>query len=166
MRAHRGVAAPASALGLAALLAILLAACASLGPRIAPPKVSVDEVRLARIDGADAWFEASVTLTNPNAREVAVDGLDAALTLEGERVATFALAAPVVLPPGGAVPARITARAGFDALLRGIAHAMRAGAPGGAPMLRYEFTGDARLAGGLMVPFRRSGQLGTRAPRT
>ena len=164
MRAHgpggRSTAAgPAPALLVA--LACLLGACAALAPRIEPPSVSVNDVVLERIEGAQAWFAASVTLVNPNARAIAVEALEATLALEGEPVATFALAQPVTLPAHGAVPARITARTGFDALLRGVASAMRHGTGAPAPMLRYDLSGQARLAGGLALPFHRSGEIGS-----
>ena len=147
---------------LLAALACLLGACAAVTPRIDPPSVSVNEVVLERIEGAQAWFAASVTLVNPNPRAIAVEALEATLALEGEPVATFALAQPVILPARGAVPARISARTGFDALLRGVASAMRNGAGAPAPILRYELSGQARLAGGLAVPFHRSGEIGSR----
>jgi hypothetical protein len=56
----------------------------------------------------------------------------------------------------------------MDALLHAVANAMRrmAGAtPGTPPTLRYEIAGTARLATGLQVPFRRSGELGTRSAK-
>ena len=152
-----------------AALIVLLAACANFGPRIAPPTVTVTDVRLDRIEGANAWFVAAVTLDNPNDREVAVQSLDATLAIEGETVATAALAAPVTLPANGSAPAEIAARTGVDAILRAVANAMRrigSGAPMGAsPSLHYTLEGSAKLANGLLVPFRRSGELGSRPAR-
>jgi LEA14-like dessication related protein len=149
-------------------LALLVAACAAFGPRVAPPTVTVDDVRLDRIEGAQAWFVAAVTLDNPNEREIAVESLDATLSIEGEAVATATLAAPVTLAAKGTAPAEIAARTGVDAILRAVANAMRrmgtgAGTP--SPSLRYALEGNARLAGGLQVPFRRTGELGSRPAR-
>jgi hypothetical protein len=147
------------------LAALALAACAAFGPRIAPPTVSVDDVRLDRLEGANAWFAAGVTLANPNPRDITVEALDATLALEGEPVATFALAAPVTVAAHATAPATITARTGMDALLRGVANAMRRGVAAPTPVLRYQLTGTARLAGGLAVPFRREGEIGARPGR-
>ncbi|HSV19677.1 MAG TPA: LEA type 2 family protein [Casimicrobiaceae bacterium] len=153
---------------LAGVPAIVLAACANFGPRVAPPTVTVNDVRLDRIEGAQAWFVAGVTLDNPNEREIAVESLDATLSIEGEAVATASLAAPVTLPAKGSAPAEIAARTGVDAILRAVASAMRRMGTGGgtpSPSLRYALEGSARLAGGLAVPFRRTGELGSRPAR-
>jgi hypothetical protein len=63
--------------------------------------VTVTDVRLDRIESVDAYFVAGVLLTNPNAREIAVEALDGTLAVEGETVATAALSAPVRVPAGG-----------------------------------------------------------------
>ena len=151
-------------------LALAAAGCASFGPRIEPPTVTVLDVRLDRLESADAWFVANVELSNPNDREVALDALDATLTIEEQPVANAALVRPVTLPPLGKANAEIAARTGVDHLLRAIASAMRRlGSDRGpilAPSLRYSLEGTARLQGGLRVPFRRSGELGARPGRT
>jgi LEA14-like dessication related protein len=149
------------------LVAIVLAvaSCATFGPRLAPPTVTVNDVALESLDGLQARFVAAVTLANPNDREVAVDALDATLSIEGEPVATANLVAPVTLPANGTADARIVARTGIDAILRAVAAAMRRlGTPGAplttSPALHYVIEGTARFGGGLRVPFRRSGELG------
>jgi LEA14-like dessication related protein len=145
------------------LAGVALAGCAALGPRIEPPAVTVEGVRLARMEAIDAWFVAAVRLTNPNDRDITVEHLDASLRIEGEPVATAALVAPVTVPAHGSAPASIGARTGMDAVLRGIAAAMRRNTGSSlAPALRYELAGEAKLAGGLMVPFRRTGEVGGR----
>ena len=153
---------------LSAALLLFVAGCAAFGPRIEPPKVNVTDVRLDRIEGADAWFVARVVLDNPNDREIAVASLDATLAIEGETVATAALTAPVTLPAKGSAPAEIAARTGVDAILRAVAAAMlRGGGPGeiGSPSLHYALEGQAKLSNGLQVPFRRTGELGSRPAR-
>ena len=142
---------------------MLLAACAALEPRLAAPTVTVMEVRVLQLDGAQAVFGAIVELTNPNPTNVEIQGLDAALTIEDEPVATAALVSPVRVPAGGTAMAELSARAGVDALMRGAAAAMRRGAvapPGRAPTLRYAIDGVAVFNGGLRVPFQRGGELG------
>ena len=148
-----------------AVVACMLAACAALGPRIDAPRVTVVDVRLDRLEGADAWFVASVELFNPNDRPVSVETIDATLSIEDQTVAAARLAAPVTLAAGGTSSAEVVAHTGMDAVLRAVASAMRrmaGAAPGSPPTLRYEIAGTARLAGGLQVPFHRGGELGTR----
>jgi LEA14-like dessication related protein len=142
-----------------------LAGCAAFGPHIEAPRVSVVSVRLDRIQGPDAWFVASVELANPNPRTIAVDAIDANLSIEDQTVATASLTAPVEIAANGTASAEVAARTGMDAVLHAVANAMRrmsGAAPGSPTTLRYEISGTARLAGGLQVPFRRSGELGTR----
>jgi len=127
-----------------------------------PPTLTIDDVRLDRVESLNAVFVAGATLTNPNARELAVDALDATLTIEGEKVASAMLAAPVVLPANGQAHAEIVARTGIDAVLRAVASAMTRPSGSGtrpSPSLRYELAGEAKLASGLRVPFRRSGEV-------
>ena len=147
------------------LLTATLAACASLGPRITPPIVTVTDVRLDRIESVDAYFVAAVQLANPNPQDIAVDTLDGTLAIEGEIVASAALSAPVRVPANGSASAEVVARTGVDAILRAVANAMRrlgAAPPGASPTLHYALEGRARLANGVEVPFRRNGELGSR----
>jgi LEA14-like dessication related protein len=154
-----------------AVLCMLLTACAAMGPRLASPKVSVMEVRVLQLDGAQAVLGATVELMNPNPTDVEIQGLDAALTIEDEPIATAVLVSPVRVRAGGAATAELSARAGVDALMRAAAAAMRRGAvvpPGRAPTLRYAIDGVALFNGGLRVPFHRGGELGlsgSAAPR-
>ena len=146
-----------------AAVCLLLAACAAMGPRLASPKVTVMEVRVLKLDGAQVVLGASVELSNPNPTDVDIQGLDAALTIEDEPVATAALVSPVRVPAGGTATAELSATTGVDALMRAAAIAIRRGAvtpPGRAPTLRYAIEGIALFNGGLRVPFRRGGELG------
>jgi hypothetical protein len=148
--------------------ACALAACAALGPRITPPTITVTDMRLDRIESVDAYFVAGIELANPNPQEIAVETLDGTLAIEGETVATAALSAPVRVPAGGTASAEVVARTGVDAILRAVANAMRrlgAAPPGTSPTLHYALEGQARLANGVQVPFRRSGELGSRPSR-
>jgi hypothetical protein len=152
----------------AVILALVLAACASLALRN-PPRIEVVGVALDRVEGADAFFRVDLLLTNRLAEDVVVDELQGKLSIEGENIAQAALAnAPVRIPANGSAPAEMTAHTGMDAVLRAVAQAMRSGAtilaPGARPVLHYRIEGSARLAGGARFPFTRSGELGERQP--
>jgi len=145
--------------------ALLLAgACAGLGQRLDPPKVTVVSVRLDRVQDAQAFFGITLELANPNPSVLTVDALDAAVAIEGEVVATAQLAAPVRVPASGSAEATLVAQTGVDALVHAAIAAMRRGAvtsPGHAPTLRYAIEGSARFNGGLAVPFEKRGEFGT-----
>jgi hypothetical protein len=148
--------------------ALIVAACASLTLRD-PPRIDVVGVRLDRVEGPDAYFSVDVMLTNPAAEEVVIGALQGTFAIEGENVAEAALVgAPVRVPGNGTASAELTARTGMDAVLRAIAAAMRRGAtivaPGASAVLHYTIEGSATLAGGMRVPFRRTGQIGEHRP--
>jgi hypothetical protein len=154
---------PASRLALAAM-ALMLAACATVALRN-PPRIDIDAVALDHVVGPDAYFTIDLTLTNRVDQPIAIDALDAKLSIEGEQIAQAKLAnGPVHLDANGTANAQMTARTGMDAILRAIAAAMRRGAtllaPGARPVLHYTLEGSATLAGGGRFPFSKSGELG------
>ena len=59
------------------VLAIALLASCAAAPRLVAPRVAVDSVRLDRIAGGEARFDVVLLLTNPNARELSVETIDA-----------------------------------------------------------------------------------------
>lgn len=159
---RKAVSSPARWLAIAA--ASLLAACATLAPGH-PPRIEVVGVSLDRVVGADAFFSVSVTVANPDDREVVVDALDARLSIEGQPVANGELKAPVRVPAHGSAEAQFAARAAMDSVLLAVAKAMQRGAAAnppaaGPPSLHYAIEGRARFAGGATLPFSRSGDMG------
>lgn len=146
-----------------AAAALLVAACASLGVPLQPPKVSVQSVRLDRVQDAQAFFGITVTLANPNATPVDVQAVNVGVAIEGEVVATAQLAKPVRVPANGTADGELLAQTGVDVLVHAAIAAMRRGvpiAPGRPPTLRYTIEGSAVFNGGLTVPFSRSGEIG------
>ena len=169
----RCVAAAASASsrasGCVARRRVRAASCATFGPRID----AADGHRQRRRARAPrrlrrARSSRAVTLTNPNEREVAVDALDATLSIEGEPVGDGARSStPVTLPANGTADAQIVARTGVDAILRAVAarhatprHTGSAGF-GAAPRCATSLDGTARARGRLgdAVPAQRRARL-------
>ena len=159
---------PGRRTALVTLAAIVLAACAT--PRLTTPRITVSAVNVDRITAAEANFTVALDLVNPNDRELAVDAIDAVLTIEGVPVGNAVLASPVRLPALGSAAAMLKARAGLPAVLRiGAEIAGRADAQrvsGGTTSVRFAVSGTAVLAGGLTIPFSRQGEirLGTAKP--
>ena len=149
------------------LSAAVLAACAD-APRLEMPRVSVDSVRLERMTGAEATIVVTLNLSNPNAREIAVDAIDANVTVEDIPVGSATLKAPVRLPANGEATATLQARAGLAVVL-GLAadiaqRAQEQRGTGQATRVRYAVSGTATLEGGLPIPFSRSGDFRIGAP--
>jgi LEA14-like dessication related protein len=145
-----------------------LAACATL-PLAHPPKIDVVGVGLDRVVGPDAYFSVVVSVSNPDDREVAIDALDATLSIEGQKIAQAELKTPVRVPAHASATAELTAHAGMDAVLLAVAKAMQLGMRGGptgsVPSLHYAIDGRARVNGGASVPFSKSGDVGKQAPK-
>jgi LEA14-like dessication related protein len=146
-----------------------LAACADT-PRLEAPRVSVESVRLERITGTEARFDVNLSLSNPNAREIAVDAIDANVTIDDVPVGSATLKSPLRLPASGNATTTLQARAGLSAVLRIAADfAQRAQdqkSTGQATNVRYSVSGTATLDGGWSIPFSRSGEFRMGAPAT
>jgi LEA14-like dessication related protein len=139
----------------------LLASCAA-APRLVSPRVAVEGVRLERITGGEARFDVILRLDNPNPRELAVDAIDASVTIDDVSVGTATLKAPLRLPANGDATATLQARAGLAAVLRLAADfAQRAQdqkGQGQPTQVRYAVSGNATVQGGYAIPFSRSGE--------
>jgi LEA14-like dessication related protein len=149
----------------------VLAACADT-PRLEAPRVSVESVRLERITGTEARFDVNLNLSNPNAREIAVDAIDANVTIDDVPVGSATLKSPLRLPASGSATTTLQARAGLSAVLRIAAdfaqraQDQRERGTSQATSVRYSVSGTATLDGGWSIPFSRTGEFRIGAPAT
>ncbi len=137
-----------------------IAGCASL-PRLAPPEVRVDTVRIDRLDAGGAGFALTLDVLNPNDVELVVEALEAELRIEGIAAGTTRLSAPAQLPAFGRTAVTLDVRAQFAAALRvlaAVAHRLQS-TPAGRMAVGYAVSGVATLGGGRQIPFRRDGEL-------
>ena len=143
------------------LAAALLASCAA-APRLVAPRVAVDSVRLDRIAAGEARFDVMLSLTNPNPRELAVEAINASVTIDDVPIGTATLKEPLRLPANGEATATLQARAGLAAVLRlaaDFAQRAQEQKQTGQPMqVRYSVSGNATVEGGYAIPFSRSGE--------
>ena len=152
---------PQRRIALSFVTAAVLAACAA-APRLVAPRVTVEGVRLERITGGVARFDVVLNLTNPNPREIAVDAIEASVTVDDVPVGTATLKEPLRLPANGEATATLQARAGLAAALRLAAdfaqRAQEQKGSGQPTQVRYAVSGTATLEGGWSIPFSRSGE--------
>ena len=152
---------------LAAISVASLAACSG-APPLAAPRADVESVRLDRITGTDATFSVTLSLSNPNAREIAVDAVEANLAIEDIRVGNATLRSPLRLPANGDAQAILQARAGLSAALQVLAQigqrSQEQKRTGEAALVRYAVSGTVTLEGGVAIPFARSGEFRMAAP--
>ncbi len=140
-------------------LALVAGACSTI-PRLESPKVVATALRVDRLTGVDAQFTVTLTLSNPNDRDINVDAIDATVRVEDVPVGVARLTAPVRLAARGEAPVALAVRAGLaDALQAAAAIARRADAGGTLPpAARYAVNGTVTLEGGTVLPFSRSGE--------
>jgi LEA14-like dessication related protein len=137
----------------ALVLVVALAACAAMGPKLASPEIVGANVRVVQVTLPEVTMAIDLTLSNPNAVEIVVQGFDARISLEGERIATASLAAPVTMPANGTAGMTLSARGDAAATLAGVGRAL-----GSARAMRYEIAGDVTLGDGSRYPFVRRGE--------
>ncbi len=137
----------------APVLAVALAACAALGPRLAAPEIVGANVRVVQVNLPEVTMAIDLRLSNPNAVEIVVRTFDARISLEGERIATASLAAPVTMPANGTADVTLSARGDAAATLAGVGRAL-----GSARAMRYEIAGDVTLGDGSRYQFVRRGE--------
>lgn len=147
------------AVACALVAATLLASCAT-APRLEPPKVVVEGVRIDRLTPADARFAVVVAIANPNDREIAVEAIDADVRIEGVPVGSVHLASPVRLPARGAATAELATRATLSRAFEAAAAILRRAEGAGALQpVRYAVSGTATIDGGNPIPFSREGEI-------
>ena len=93
-------------------LALVASACATV-PRLESPKVVASTLRVDRLTGVDAQFTVTLTLANPNDRDINVDAIDATLRVEDVPVGLARLTAPVRLAARGEAGVVLAVRAGL-----------------------------------------------------
>jgi len=136
----------------------VLPACVSVAPQLVAPEIHAAEVSVVVFDFPRVRLALDLTVHNPNARPIALDGLDVELNVEGQPVAHTSLASPVRLAASSATLVRLDTSGHLGAALAGVARSLDRG----GQALRYEILGTARLADGSRFPFRRGGVLAYR----
>jgi len=139
-------------------VALLLAGCASLLPRLVPPGLEVVGVSLAGSDLAHTQIAVQLHVTNPNARAISVQGIDCSLALAGTQFAQGRTDAPFVVPASGETDFQVTLNADLAAAMGVMLGQL------GAKDVPYTVSGQAHLAEGLIrnLPFRKDGRLALR----
>lgn len=137
---------------LLAALGATLSGCATLQSPIIAPEVVASRVRFVDVRLPEVRLAVELTLASRNLRPLAIDALDATLSLGGVEVGRAKLAQPVTLPAYGEARVDLDVRADASAALSRIGAALGAGQP-----VEYDLAGTLRLADGTSWPFRRRG---------
>ena len=136
-------------------LLLLATACATLVPKPLPPQVLLDGVRVTRLAPLDTRMSFALIVHNPNAYALAVSAFDATLAVEGDRLLTGSLVAPVSLAANADTKLEIEARTDYLAIAAALDRFTR------QRSVTYEVNGSATVQDGILLPFTRRGELST-----
>jgi LEA14-like dessication related protein len=138
-----------------ALVFSALAACASFGTRLAPPKVTVEGIAVGGIRGSDAMVTLSLRLENPNAADLMLQSLRFGLSINDIGLTSGATARVETIPAGGSALIELETRTNINAVLQVIALS----ASGRMSSLQYALDGEAVVQNGVRLPFARRGDI-------
>lgn len=141
------------------MLALWSAGCASLAPRLEPPRLSVVGVDLVRGSLFEQRITARMRVQNPNDRAIAVRGVSYTLEVGGEELGRGLAGSSFTVPALG--------EAEFDMLVTAdlagtvLRLLTRARADGMPDSLTYRLRGEVKLAEGLVrtIPFDEKGSV-------
>ena len=145
----------AATMAVFALAFSALAACATLGTRLAAPKVTVESISVGGIQGADAMVTLSLRVENPNAIELVVQSLRFGLSINDIALTRGATAQGETIAAGGYAVIALDTRTNMNAVLQVIALS----ASGRLQSLQYALDGEAIVQNGTRLPFARRGDI-------
>ncbi|MEP6658017.1 MAG: LEA type 2 family protein [Betaproteobacteria bacterium] len=133
--------------------ASLIAGCAGIAQRPVPPRVEVAGLQGAMLAGNALTLVVALKVTNPNPFPIAIDALEADVTLEGTPAAAGRLPAPVTLAASGETRVDVEARADVHVLTGILERVLRRG------RMSYEVTGVLVALDGRRLNFSKRGDL-------
>lgn len=145
---------PCSTFGIAALAALLFAtACTSIRPKIDPPAVTLESVRILRIADAKANISLILRLANPNSFALTIDATDFEVMLDGRPAASVRSVRIEPLPAGGESKVELAGRVDVGAVATALMTL------GSQLPVEYALKGTATLRDGTTLPFSRKGEI-------
>lgn len=144
-------------IGTCAITAILAAACATIAPRFATPRLSLAGIELLGGNLFEQNFRLDLRIDNPNGHSLPIERVRARLRLGGERVASGVSVRPFVVPPKGEARFQMTVSANLAAGIATLARRLGRS----EATIPYELDGVVRLDLPLFhsLPFHERGTL-------
>ncbi len=132
---------------------LLASACTSARPKIEPPAINLDTVRVGRIADARADLTLKLTLANRNDFELDIDRIEFDVSLDGRPAVTGRSVRIDALPPGGEATVELGGRVDVAAVATAL---MTLGSQLPVP---YVVSGTLTLKGGAALSFSRKGEI-------
>ncbi len=137
------------------VLGAFLVGCAGLGTRPAPPRVVLTDLRLGDATLFAQHYVLTLEVQNPNSFELAVEGLDCELLLNGEPFASGVSAQALAIPPYGTGAIEVAVTSTLLGVVRQLAELERSG----AERFRWQLRGQVGLRGAGRLPFDSGGEV-------
>jgi len=133
----------------------VLAACASFGAGLAPPRIAVEAIAIGAVQGTDAVVTLSLRVDNPNDTELVIQSLQFGLIVQDIALTKGASLRSETIVAGGSAVIEVETRTSINAVLQliGMSASRRASA------LQYALDGEAIVQGGVHLPFARRGDI-------
>jgi LEA14-like dessication related protein len=136
-----------------AATAVLLSGCASVAARPEPPQVTLERVQILRIADAKADLSLHLRLANPNDFALPLESVSFEIALDARPAARGQSTHIGALPPRGEAGMDVAGRVDVGAIATALM------ALGSQRPIDYAMSGSATLAGGMVLPFSRKGQI-------
>ncbi len=143
---------------------ILLSGCATMGPGIEKPTISVTDLQLQEVKALEAIFMLELRVMNPNDFPLDIRGINCDLKLDGKRFATGLSDIRQEVPPFGTATVPVTVYASMFDMVSSVIQMLQDvdQQRGPAQPLHYELAGKVRLGnhgGTRSVPFLSEGEI-------
>lgn len=137
------------------LLWVGLSGCAGMMPRLEPPQVHVAGIKLLDAGLLEQRYLLQLRVQNPNPGDLAIDGVQFKLELNGRAFATGVTSGSVTVPRFGSVLVDVEAVSTLAGIARQVEEMFK---KTGEPV-RYGLSGKVHLARpGLALPFAQTGE--------
>jgi LEA14-like dessication related protein len=149
---------PKTLLGLSfTVLLLALASCSLLAPKFNRPNITVISIQMRSGNLLQQNFAVKLDIQNPNDRSLPVRGVNVALNIAGEQVATGLSDRAIVVPAFGESEFDLTVTANMALALLKLANKMDLH----ADTIEYELTGTASIDLPFLrnLPFHQTGSL-------
>ncbi len=140
--------------GFAAMLALLLSGCAGLPAGMEAPSVTIADFGAGGGGFFEQQFNLKLRVQNPNNTELKIDGVAFTLELNNAPFATGVGNQAVTVERFGSAFLPVEGYSSLGSMLRQVGGFLQ----GDLRALRYRIKGNLSLAGGLRIPFDRSGE--------
>jgi LEA14-like dessication related protein len=141
--------------GLLALWCGLLCGCAAMLPKLEAPSLTVTAIEFAGGSMEQQQMHLTLHVVNPNAREIAIRGIDCSFEVEGQPFAHGSTEAAFTLPASGETDFALNVTANLNSALLALAGGF------GHHTVDYHLYGQVHLGGGFVrtIPFDQKGRV-------